>query len=40
MIDGYDLYGVDDKGHSSVGIRYVRLSEYSDKMTAARVKVK
>ena len=40
MIAGYDLYGVDEKGHPSVGIKYVRLSEYSNKMIVARVKVK
>lgn len=40
MIAGYDLYGVDEKGRPSVGIKYVRRNEYSDKMTVARVKVK
>lgn len=40
MVAGYNFYGVDDKGHPSVGLRYVRLSEYSDKMTVARVNVK
>ena len=40
MIAGYELYGVDEKGHPSVEIKYVRRNEYSNKMTVARVKVK
>ena len=40
MIAGYNLYGVDEKGGPSVGLKYVRLAESLDKMTIARVKVK
>ena len=40
MIAGYDLYGVDEKGHPSVMIRYVKSQQYTDKATVARVSLR